>query len=103
MATEDAAFADDLFSAGAPYDVSQAERDAYSEQGYFIARHLVTPSLLAALAQRLDEAARGELDEKIHRQVERRSRNVATRPATRSITFEKCSDWLGTMCSSFAS
>ena len=70
MTTEDHVSPDRLFTAGEPYEVTQAEQEAYRAQGFFVARNLVTPPLLMALAQRLDAAARGELNEGIHRQVE---------------------------------
>lgn len=62
--------ADDVFAAGDPYELTDAQREAYAEQGFFVAEGLVPPPLLAALAERLDAAARGQLDERIHRQVE---------------------------------
>jgi phytanoyl-CoA hydroxylase len=56
--------------------LGDAERGAYQEQGFFIAKNLVPASLLTALATRLDKAARGELDERIYRQIEPQVKRV---------------------------
>lgn len=61
---------DDLFDGLEAYPIGDDHRREYRENGFFIAPDLVPAELLEALRDRLDSAARGELDSGIFRQVE---------------------------------
>ena len=60
----------EIFSGLEHYSLRDSDKQAYEDDGYFIARNLVPLELRELLAARLDSAARGELDQQIYRQIE---------------------------------